>query len=218
MRKRIIGIMTCLAMVVMLTSCGNDNTTQEPAATENVSETTAENETPTPEATEGSDSESTEAPEPTEEPEATAEPEATEEPGGDINFDVNKLKNVLKKCIGIGGTAGASLKWAVAADKCLGYAVKNKLSKLDLVDSVSFSQAMDEAVNSFSQEERDSLNTEMSENIMPMITDSFQEQGLYDGELEDAGVLDSWNRYMAKPTVQDDWSVFWIAYETSAEQ
>ena len=210
MKRKIISILMALSMVAITAcGCGSDSETTAEAtpepAVEETTETPTEEPTATPEAEEATQA-------PTED--ATAEP--TEEPEEIVSFDADELKSVLEMCIGIRGTAGSSLKWALASETCLAYAVENELSGLNEGSVESFSRTMKEVVDSFTRKQRKSLGIEMQESIMPFITDSFQEWNLYQPDLEDAGAWDSWEEIIKNPHVQDDWYVFWGAYEEIA--
>ena len=199
--KLILGAAMLLALAC---ACGTEEPTAAPAATAEAEVAATETPEPTPSPAE-------ETAEPTEEPAAEEEPQDEA-----VTFDTQELQEIFESCTGISGTAGCSLKWALAAEKCLGYSVKHELSGLDDASRDNFMQAVKEAYDALTRKEKRSLKNEMRESIMPFITDSFQEPTLYEGDLEDAGVLKAWKRDMESPYVQDDWSVFWEAFETAA--
>ena len=191
-----------LILALSCTACGEDTepavTTAPAAATEAPAEATEE----------------PAAPEETAEAEAeepTAEPEETEEETADVSFDVDELAALFESFTGIRGTAGGSLKMCVVADSCLSYAQEKELYSLDDMSKEELKTAVKEAFGRLTKKRQKEFRKNISEDVMPMITDSFQQPDVYEGEFEDCGLKETWNKKLEDPHIQDDWAVLWEA-------
>ena len=203
--KKKLGVGLALLLALALTACGEENATatDAPAAvTEAPAEETTGEPTAEPEETL-----------PTEEPEADPEEETQDETEDEatISFDVEELTSLFQSFTGLRGTAGFSLKVCIVADSCLSYAQEKELYSLDDTSKGELASSVKEAFGNLKKKQQKEFRKTISEDVMPMITDSFQDAGVYKDSFEDSGLWDSWDELLQDPHIKDDWAVLWEA-------
>ena len=80
----------------------------------------------------------------------------------------------------------------------------------------NFQKAFAEAYDKLDKKQKNELKYNMREEIMPIITDSFQDSSLYMADFEDAGLAEDWKEYLEYPGVKESWSILWEAYEQAS--
>ncbi len=147
-----------------------------------------------------------------------AEPDDGEEPfimdDGSIDFYADDIKPLLDACIGIKDSSGYYVKCALAADTLLNFAVKNNLANQIDLSIQSFNAAFEQAYNELTFDQQKELYNNLTEDIMPMIMDSFQDPDADKADLEDAGVYGSFKGNLKDPDARESWTVIWEEYNS----
>ncbi len=142
----------------------------------------------------------------------------TEEPfvldEGFLEFESKDIRTLLDACIGIKDSSGYYVKCALAADTLLNFAVKNNLANQIDLSIQSFNAAFEQAYNELTFDQQKELYNNLTEDIMPMIMDSFQDPDAYKADLEDAGVYGSFKGNLKDPDARESWTVIWEEYNS----
>ncbi len=207
MSKRISSIFVIGVMILMMTACGKEEEKLTPApvveAVKAVSEQAVS--AAAVDAVSG-DAVSGEAVTETEEPFILDE--------GFPEFESKDIKTLLDACIGIKDSSGYYVKCALAADTLLNFAVENNLANQIDLSIQSFNAAFEQAYNELTFDQQKELYNNLTEDIMPMIMDSFQDPDAYKADLDDAGVYGSFKGNLKDPDARESWTVIWEEYNS----
>ena len=206
MRKRIVGIVVMMVVSASLLACGKEEEQPTAAPAAVVEDVKAVSEQAVSASAVSGEAASGDA----------AEPDDGEEPfvmdDGSIDFYAEDIKPLLEACIGIRDTSGYYLKCAKAADTLLSYAVENNLANQIDLSIQSFNAAFEHAYSELNFDQQKELYNNLTEDIMPMIMDSFQDPTVYKSDFKDAGVYDSMKKNLKDLDARGSWSVIWEAY------
>ena len=208
MSKRINSIFVIGILIIAMTACGKEDEkpTPAPATVETVKAVSEQAVSASAAEAVSGGAASGDAVSETEEPFVLDE--------GFPEFEAKDIKVLLDACIGIKESSGYFAKCAKAADTLLAFAVENNLANQIDLSIQSFNAAFEQAYNELSFDQQKELYINLTEDIMPMIMDSFQDPDAYKGDFEDAGVYKSIKKNLKDPDARASWTVIWEEYNS----
>ena len=151
-----------------------------------------------------------------EEEKSDTETSAVEEEKSDTKtlaaLSSEEVKTLFSSCMGYEGTAGASLKSAVAAYEALKFAIDHKLADLEGKDPGALKQAMEEALESFTPEEKDELDRNLTGAIFSMTDSALENYDTVRDNFADAGAEDM-EALAATDRASQHWAVLKEQYQ-----
>ena len=108
------------------------------------------------------------------------------------------------------GTAGSSLKRAVAAANVLEFAAENHSA---LEDKAGFSEALQTAWNEMTEAEKDRFPEQFA-SVAELADETLQDFSSLSGLFEDAGVLEKTQQLLQKENLRDDWEALKLCVQT----
>lgn len=108
--------------------------------------------------------------------------------------DAEAIRNVLTDCTGYAGTAGSSLKNAIAACRLAAFAADHELADME---EMQLSEAAAEALTGLTEDQKEELSFNI-QSMHSVLTKAFSDYESISGLLDDAGIAEEMTALLAE--------------------